>query len=553
MRFVASPSPSLVSCLDNAWPIHSTEARLALRPLRPGSHALPHPPGLRDCGRSHPDRGPGRVRAFRTPGPGQRHKSAGRRRLPIRSREREDIRFGPEPVHPHAAVRCSRRLVVTARRHHRGRPLVRRFWRRRRSNRPGHAGPAVGAAGRSRGGSARLSPQPSGSLHLRGRAHPGWSAGRGPGPTHRAGAANVIAYTTPPAANPHPRLRPNRYSIAIAVAAVVVLALVASSFLNYVYLDTIPGRASLYGLLAVALIALGTYILVRAFSRDRAMRRKHLIRAGVLIGLGVLLWLLLIDVFVFTQSAGPGIAAICVLVCLPTTGFGLLVVRRMDRNEKEPWRLVLVAAAWGAIVATSLVIWGESFWESIALRTLVPGPGLDAAQAFSAGLLEELGKGSAVLLLFLVMRNEFDDVVDGIVYGAAVGLGFNFMESITYMTNVYAIFSPEGAGGISAGFQWYARQVLGLFLGHATYTAFVGAGIGIARQLPSRRQKVIAIVTGFVVAIAAHFSWDAWLTFFPIETSLFGLVEVHLRTIVMTGPFTAGVVALLALGLRNES
>ncbi|MGA7909966.1 MAG: PrsW family glutamic-type intramembrane protease [Candidatus Dormiibacterota bacterium] len=362
----------------------------------------------------------------------------------------------------------------------------------------------------------------------------------------------MTTYTTPPAANPHPRLRPNRYGIAIAVAAVVVVALVASSFLNYVYLDSIPGRASLYGLLAVALIALGTYILVRAFSRDRATRSKHLIRAGVLIGLGVLLWLLLIDVFVFTQSAGSGVAAICVLVCLPTTGFGLLVVRRMDRNEKEPWRLVLVAAAWGAIVATSLVIWGETIWEATAQRSLVPGPGLDASTAFMAGVLEELAKGSAVVLLFLVMRDDFDDVVDGIVYGAAVGLGFNFMESITYMTNLYAIFQPEGIGGYAAGFQWYARQVLGLFFGHATYTAFIGAGIGIARQLPSVRQKGFAIASGFIVAIAAHFSWDAWLTFFPIQSTLFGLVEIHLRTLIMTGPFTAAIIALLIFGVRFE-
>jgi RsiW-degrading membrane proteinase PrsW (M82 family) len=362
----------------------------------------------------------------------------------------------------------------------------------------------------------------------------------------------VITLTTPPAANPHPRLRPNRYGVAIAVAAVVLIALVASSLLNYVYLDTIPGRASLYGLLAVALIALGTYILVRAFNRDRAMRRKHLIRAGVLIGLGVLLWLLLIDVFLFTQSAGPGIAAICAVVCLPTTGFGLLVVRRMDRNEKEPWRLVLVAAAWGAIVATSLVIWGESIWEATAQRSLVPGPGFDASTAFMAGVLEELAKGSAVVLLFLVMRNDFDDIVDGIVYGAAVGLGFNFMESITYMTNLYAIFQPEGIGGYAAGFQWYARQVLGLFFGHATYTAFIGAGIGVARQLPSLRQKGFAIVSGFIVAIAAHFSWDAWLTFFPIQGTVFGLVEIHLRTLIMTGPFTAAIIALLLFGIRFE-
>jgi protease PrsW len=363
----------------------------------------------------------------------------------------------------------------------------------------------------------------------------------------------MSANPLPRAANPRPRGRPSRYGVAIAIAVVVLIVLVASSILDYVYLDTIPSRAALYGLLAVALVALGTFIGVRAFDRDSADRRRHLIRAGVLLGLAVLLWLLLIDVFVFTNSAGPTVAAICALACLPTTAFGLFVVRRLDRNEKEPWRLVLVAFAWGAIVATSMVIWGESLWGAIAERTLVPGPGLDASNAFSAGLLEELAKGIAVLLLFLVMRNEFDDVVDGIVYGAAVGLGFNFMESIAYMTNLYAIFSPEGAGGYAAGFQWYARQVLGLFFGHATYTALIGAGIGIARQLPGRREKVIAIASGFLIAIAAHFSWDAWLAFFPIEASVLGLVEIHLRTLIMTGPFTAAVVALLLSGIQIEA
>jgi RsiW-degrading membrane proteinase PrsW (M82 family) len=361
------------------------------------------------------------------------------------------------------------------------------------------------------------------------------------------------SYTTPPAANPHPRLRPGRYGIAAVVAGVVVLALIASSLLNYVYLESIPGRTSLYGLLAVALIALGTFIGVRAFTRDRESRRKHLIRAGVLLGLGVLLWLLVIDVFVFTQSAGPTVAAICALACLPTTAFGLLVVRRMDRNEKEPWRLVLVAAAWGAIVATSLVIWGESLWDAMSQHTLVPGPGLDASTAFSAGLLEELAKGAAVVLLFLVMRDDFDDVVDGIVYGAAVGLGFNFLESIAYMTDLYSIFQPEGFGWEAAGFQWYGRQGLGLFFGHATYTAFIGAGLGVARQLPRVRQKALAILSGFLIAIAGHFSWDAWATFFPIDSSVFGLVEVHLRTLIMTGPFTAAVIALLLFGIRYEA
>jgi hypothetical protein len=64
---------------------------------------------------------------------------------------------------------------------------------------------------------------------------------------------------------------------------------------------------------------------------------------------------------------------------------------------------------------------------------------------------------------------------------------------------------------------------------------------------------VIAIASGFLIAIAAHFSWDAWLTFFPIETSDLGLVEIHLRTLIMTGPFTAAVIALLLSGILIES
>jgi RsiW-degrading membrane proteinase PrsW (M82 family) len=353
-------------------------------------------------------------------------------------------------------------------------------------------------------------------------------------------------------ANPQSTLRPGRYRIALAIIVLILVALVVSSILNYVYLDSIPGRTSLYGLLAVVLIAFGTFILVNAYNRDPAMRRKNLIRASVLIGLGVLLWLLVIDVFLFTQSAGPGVAAICALACLPTTAFALVVVRRMDRNHKEPWRLVLVAAAWGAIVATSLVVWGETVWEQSAQHALVPGPGLDTSLAFMAGILEELSKGIAVLLLFLVMRNEFDDVVDGIVYGAAVGLGFNYLESISYMTNIYSIFAPEGAGGVAAGVQWYGRQVLGLFFGHATYTAFIGAGVGIARQLPSMRKKVIAIAAGFIVAIAGHFAWDAWAALFPVDTTVFVIVEIHLRTLILEGPFTAALIALLIFGIRYE-
>ena len=348
------------------------------------------------------------------------------------------------------------------------------------------------------------------------------------------------------------RWRPSRYGIAALLGGAVLLVATASSILSFL-VRQVPARASLFGLPAVALMAAGTYYGVRVLrEHEEADRRRDRVRAFFLLGAGMLLWLLVLDLFTFTQAAGPRVALLCALACLPTTAFGLFVIRRLDRNEKEPWRLVLIATAWGAIVSTSLVVWGESLWDAIAVRTLVPGPALDASIAYSAGIFEETSKGVAVVLLYLVMRDEFDDVVDGILYGAAVGLGFNFMESITYMTHLYAIFQPEGQGLDAAAAQWYSRQVLGLFFGHATYTALIGAGVGIARQLPRLRDRLVCIFCGFLIAIAAHFAWDAWVQFFPISQSAFGLVEIHLRTLFMEGPFTALVLLLLAMGLRVE-
>jgi RsiW-degrading membrane proteinase PrsW (M82 family) len=271
----------------------------------------------------------------------------------------------------------------------------------------------------------------------------------------------------------------------------------------------------------------------------------------IYLGLSILIWLLALDIIVFTRASGPLLSAKAAAACLPTTLFGLWVVRSLDRNQKLPWALTLLAAAWGAIVATSLVVWANTLLERFAVAHLVPGPGLEAVTAYGAGVFEELAKGLAVLLLYLVVRTHFDGIIDGIVYGAAVGLGFNLMESILYITHMYEIFAPDGQGQIAV-FQWYHRQVLGLFLGHATFTALFGAGIGVARQVQRPEQKVMAVASGWLAAVSAHFAWDAWYAFFPVSQTQFAVLEIHLRTLIMVGPFTALVLLLLAMGLQVE-
>ncbi|HVD01763.1 MAG TPA: PrsW family glutamic-type intramembrane protease [Candidatus Dormibacteraeota bacterium] len=328
--------------------------------------------------------------------------------------------------------------------------------------------------------------------------------------------------------------RPPRYRLAAAIGGGILLALLLGSAYELVAFQSLVAVLDLAGLLLVGLFALGTWLVIRAVDHDPARRGSHLLRAAVLIGVALALFLFAVNLL----NARLNLAG--VLACIPTTGLALWVIRQVDYNEREPWRLVLVAAGWGAVVATTLALVFESLWSYIVDAGLIPGPGQAVATAFNAALFEEVPKGLAVLLLFLVMRDEFDDVVDGIVYGAAVGLGFNFMETVVYMS----------VGGWP---QFFIRQVLGLFLGHATYTALIGAGIGIARQVQGNQRKVLVVACGFIVAIAAHFTWDAWLWYFPHPSDPALLVlSIPLQYLAMTGPFFLAVMALFMLGLRAE-
>ena len=336
------------------------------------------------------------------------------------------------------------------------------------------------------------------------------------------------------------------------IGAALFIVLVLSSVASLA-IGPVPLRATLFGLPAIGFVVAATFFALRALrDHEPTIRVRDITRAAVLFAVGTFLWLAVLDVYTFTQEAGPGVAAACAVACVPTTAFGLWVIRRFDRNEKEPWRLVLVAALWGAIVSTSLVVWAEGLWDLAFTARLVPGHAAETSAAYSAGIFEELAKGTAVLLLYLVMRDEFDDVVDGIIYGAAVGLGFNFMESIAYMTHQYAILAPVGLGPVGAIGQWYFRQVVGLFLGHATFTALIGAGIGIARQMPGLGQRLLAAACGFLAAIAGHFAWDAWQAYVLVGASSLQLLLANARYVIVIGPFAAVVLLLLVMGQRVE-
>ncbi len=230
---------------------------------------------------------------------------------------------------------------------------------------------------------------------------------------------------------------------------------------------------------------------------------------------------------------------------IPAVIYSSLVLY-LDRYETEPWYLLLSAFLWGAVVAVFLAI---SF-EILAGQAVLVAWGEDTADlvgiTIAAPVFEELTKGAALVVLVIFFRNEFDGALDGIVYGALIGLGFAMTENILYFGSVWV---EDGA--VAFGFLFFLRAILGGF-GHAFYTATFGATIGWAVQRPDWSiRRVLVPACGLLLAISQHAAWNSTvyalsrldedtatvaglLLFFVVEPLLFTLPPLLIFLVVAT-------------------
>jgi len=195
-----------------------------------------------------------------------------------------------------------------------------------------------------------------------------------------------------------------------------------------------------------------------------------------------------------------GLSTIAAVV--PAIGYSLIVLY-IDRYEAEPWYTLLGAFLWGAVVAVVFSVILELIADSIVFAAYGPEASEFIGLAVTAPIVEELTKGAALVVLLIAFRNEFDDVLDGIVYGALVGLGFAMTENILYFG---AVFLEEGIVGL--GVLFVLRVVLGGFA-HALYTGTTGAALGWARSQYGRGAlRVLVPLGGLLLAILQHALWN---------------------------------------------
>src|SRR6266852_359085 len=183
----------------------------------------------------------------------------------------------------------------------------------------------------------------------------------------------------------------------------------------------------------------------------------------------------------FVQGGPSDLWVELTIPLIPAISINLLV-NFMDRFERAPWFLRLVAFLWGAIIAIPPAVFIEHFVDEVLSNWwgTYPNVGLHSfLQGLNAGVTEETVKGLGLLLLFIMLREAFDTVTDGIVYGALIGAGFAMVENIVNFAN------PRDLLGLIVG-----RIVLG-WLCHSTFTACFGAALGSIRHTRVRWQQIM--------------------------------------------------------------
>jgi RsiW-degrading membrane proteinase PrsW (M82 family) len=187
----------------------------------------------------------------------------------------------------------------------------------------------------------------------------------------------------------------------------------------------------------------------------------------------------------------------------------IIILRYLDRREREsPW-LFAIAILWGALIATGMALplntgiimavgrWLEQYPE--LGEYLGPHGAMLLGAPLAAPVVEEATKALGVVLLFAFLRAEFDNMRDGFVYGALVGVGFNILEAPLYVAQGYAEY-----GVAPWGLQFGARFALFGLSGHAMFTGIFGAFLGVARQTPRLWIRMAAPLVGLALAILAH-------------------------------------------------
>ena len=260
---------------------------------------------------------------------------------------------------------------------------------------------------------------------------------------------------------------------------------------------------------------------------------------GILAALVALL-LGLIVLFLIGVETGPVALLIGMVSATVPVPLYLVLVLWIDRYEAEPAWMLATAFFWGALVAVFLAFLLNTASDiAVQLMTNSVRAGRTFAAVISAPIVEESAKALILVIFFFWKKDEFDGVIDGIVYAAMAGLGFAMTENIQYYGKAVM---EAGGGGLTLVF--ILRGALAPF-SHPMFTSLTGIGLGLARQSQNKVVKWIAPIMGLLAAISMHSIWNG-------SGAIFGGVAWVLTYIVIMIPAFFIMLVVIVLALRRE-
>jgi RsiW-degrading membrane proteinase PrsW (M82 family) len=211
----------------------------------------------------------------------------------------------------------------------------------------------------------------------------------------------------------------------------------------------------------------------------------------------------------------------------------------IDRYESEPLWMLATAFFWGALVAVFIAfLFNTASSVMVAVMTENEAAGEAFGAVISAPIVEETSKAIILFIFFLAKRDEFDGVVDGIVYAAMAGLGFAMTENIQY----YGRATFQEGPGLTGVF--ILRGTLAPF-SHPLFTSLTGIGLGLARQSKNTFVKVVVPFLGLAMAIGLHGIWNGSIV-------VFGGAGFLIAYLLIMVPAFAIILVVIFLALRRE-
>lgn len=266
--------------------------------------------------------------------------------------------------------------------------------------------------------------------------------------------------------------------------------------------------------------------------------------SGIKIALGIFailvaLFLGLLVLVVIGIETGPVALMLGLITATLPVPLYIILVLWIDRYESEPLWMLATAFFWGALIATFFAFLLNTTSQGVVGALANANAGQAFAAVISAPIVEEIGKAFILFIFFFWKKDEFDGVVDGIVYASLTALGFAMTENILY----YGKAANEG-GGEALTLVLIIRGFFAPF-SHPLFTSLTGIGLGLARQSTNIVVKLLTPIVGLLMAIFMHSIWNG--------SAVFGGGGVFVLTyILVMVPAFIILLVVIAIALRRE-